>query len=115
MGIVSFDGAIEISGTDVRRDPRRAKSLIGYVPQNYAFYESLIVYEHARLTTRLKRANRAQMEEKLRTVDLWNVRMKKGRGLSDGMKRRVGLALVSSGNEPLLSLGDATSNVDLRE
>src|SRR5450759_554156 len=54
MGLVNFEGRITIGGIDVKRDPRGAKELMGYVPQNYAFYEGLTVYDHARLSTRLK-------------------------------------------------------------
>ena len=41
MGILNFSGRIRIDGIDVTKDPRGAKKVIGYVPQNYAFYESL--------------------------------------------------------------------------
>src|SRR2546422_9844078 len=73
MDLVSFEGEIGVEGTSVRREPRQAKSLIGYVPQNYAFYESLSVFDHARLSARLKQVKGGQMEEKLREVDLWDV------------------------------------------
>ena len=114
MGILNFKGTIKIDGIDVNKDPRGAKKVIGYVPQNYAFYESLTIYDHAVLTTRLKNLGTAQIEEKLRLVNLWDARTRRVRACSDGMKQRLGIALALIGNPKLLLLDEPTSNVDLR-
>jgi ABC-type multidrug transport system ATPase subunit len=114
MGILNFSGTIKINGIDVNKDPRGAKKMIGYVPQNYAFYESLTLYDHAVLTTRLKNLGPEQIEEKLRLVNLWDARKRRVRACSDGMKQRLGIALALIGNPQLLLLDEPTSNVDLR-
>ncbi len=114
MGILNFSGRITIGGIDVTKNPRRAKKMIGYVPQNYAFYEALTIYDHAVLTVRLKDQGMDQIEEKLRLVNLWDVRDLKVRACSDGMKQRLGIALAMIGNPRLLLLDEPTSNVDLR-
>jgi ABC-type multidrug transport system ATPase subunit len=107
MGILNFSGRITIGGIDVKKDPRGAKSIMGYVPQNYAFYEGLTIYDHALLTTRLKNLGPEQIEEKLRLVNLWETRKRRVRACSDGMKQRLGIALAMIGNPPLLLLGTA--------
>lgn len=114
MGILNFKGRVMIDGIDVNKDPRGAKRVIGYVPQNYAFYESLTLYDHAVLTTRLKNLGPEQIEEKLRLVNLWDARKRRVRACSDGMKQRLGIALALIGNPKLLLLDEPTSNVDLR-
>ena len=114
MGILNFKGKVLIDGIDVNKDPRGAKKVIGYVPQNYAFYESLTLYDHAVLTTRLKNLGPEQIEEKLRLVNLWDARKRRVRACSDGMKQRLGIALALIGNPKLLLLDEPTSNVDLR-
>ncbi len=114
MDLIKFEGDIEVGGTNVRHDARAAKKLIGYVPQNYAFYENLTVGEHARLSIRLKEVGTEEMKEKLETVDLWYARDRKVKALSDGMKQRLGIALALIGDPPLLLLDEPTSNVDLR-
>lgn len=114
MGILNYRGRIMIDGIDVNKDPRGAKKVIGYVPQNYAFYEALTIYDHAVLTTRLKNLGREQIEEKLRLVNLWDARTRRVRACSDGMKQRLGIALALIGNPKLLLLDEPTSNVDLR-
>ncbi len=115
MGILNFRGIVSIDGIDVNKDPRGAKKMIGYVPQNYAFYESLTIYDHAVLTTRLKNiGGTEQIEEKLKLVNLWDARKRKVRACSDGMKQRLGIALALIGNPKILLLDEPTSNVDLR-
>jgi ABC-type multidrug transport system ATPase subunit len=114
MGILNFSGRITINGIDVNKDPRGAKKNIGYVPQNYAFYEALTIYDHAVLTTRLKNLGTEQIEEKLKLVNLWETRKRRVRACSDGMKQRLGIALALIGNPKLLLLDEPTSNVDLR-
>lgn len=114
MGILNFKGRITIGGIDVTKDPRGAKKQMGYVPQNYAFYEALTVYDHAALTTRLKDQDTDQIEEKLKLVNLWEARKIRVRACSDGMKQRLGIALAMIGDPKLLLLDEPTSNVDLR-
>ncbi len=114
MGILNYSGRITIGGIDVTKDPRGAKRMIGYVPQNYAFYEALTIYDHAVLTTRLKNLGPEQIEEKLRLVNLWDTRDRRVRACSDGMKQRLGIGLALIGNPKLLLLDEPTSNVDLR-
>jgi ABC-type multidrug transport system ATPase subunit len=114
MGLVNFEGRITIGGIDVKRDPRGAKELMGYVPQNYAFYEGLTVYDHARLSTRLKDVGPEEIQEKLEAVNLWHKKKSRVRALSHGMKQRLGIALAMIGDPPLLLLDEPTSNVDLR-
>jgi ABC-type multidrug transport system ATPase subunit len=114
MGILNYNGRVRIDGIDVNKDPRGAKKMIGYVPQNYAFYEALTIYDHAVLTTRLKNLGREQIEEKLRLVNLWDARNRRVRACSDGMKQRLGIALALIGNPKLLLLDEPTSNIDLR-
>lgn len=114
MDMIRFDGKLTVVGIDVKRDSTQAKSHIGYVPQNYAFYEAISVHDHAILSTRLKRVGKAEAEEKLKAVDLWHVRKRKVRALSDGMKQRLAIALAMIADPPILILDEPTSNVDLR-
>lgn len=114
MDLISFKGSISVDGMNVKEYSSAAKAHIGYVPQNYAFYEGISVYDHAILSTRLKKVEKVEAEEKLKYVDLWRVKDKKVRTLSDGMKQRLGIALAMIADPPLLLLDEPTSNVDLR-
>jgi len=114
MGLVRFEGSISINGFDLKKNPRKAKAMMGYVPQNYAFYENLSVLEHAKFSSRLKATSLDHVDEQLRAFDLWDARRRKVKALSDGMKQRLGIALALIGNPPLLLLDEPTSNIDLR-
>ncbi len=114
LNLASFDGRIMVNGFDAKRESTGVKRMVGYVPQNYAFYDNLSIQEHARMSSRLKRVNAIQARENLEMVDLWRVRNRKIRTLSDGMRQRLGIALALIGGAPILILDEPTSNIDLR-
>ena len=114
MDVINFEGRVTIGGVDVKHNPSKAKANLGYVPQNYAFYEGISVLDHAILSTRLKGVSKSEAEDKLKQVNLWDARKKKVRALSDGMKQRLGIALALIADPKILLLDEPTSNVDLR-
>ncbi len=114
MGLIRYKGSIQVKGVDTRWNPKKARSLIGYVPQSYALYDSISVMEHSRLTARLKGVGTSEIEQILTTVGMFEYRKKKVRELSSGMRQRLGIALALIGNPPFLILDEPTSNVDMR-
>lgn len=114
MSLIRYKGKIEVDGMDARRNAKKARSLIGYVPQSYALYDNLSVMEHSRLTARLKGVGTSEIEDILATVGMIEFKKKKVRELSSGMRQRVGIALALIGNPPFLILDEPTSNVDMR-
>jgi len=114
LGLAGFKGSIYVGGLSVKKASTKVKRFVGYVPQNYAFYENITVNEQARMSCSLKKVANGQAEEKLNIVDLWSVRNRKIRALSDGMKQRLGIALALIGDPPFLILDEPTTNVDLK-
>ncbi len=45
LGLVSYEGAIEVSGLDARKQGKGVRSLIGYVPQELSFYDDMKVLD----------------------------------------------------------------------
>ncbi len=114
MSLIRYKGKIEVDGVDTRKNAKKARSMIGYVPQSYALYDNLSVMEHSRLTARLKGVGTSEIEQILTTVGMLEFRKKKVRELSSGMRQRLGIALALIGNPPFLILDEPTSNVDMR-
>ncbi|HEV2137511.1 MAG TPA: ABC transporter ATP-binding protein [Nitrososphaerales archaeon] len=114
LGLVEFSGTIEVGGRNVVTDNKRAKAMIGYVPQYSSFYEGMKVLDQAHLIAKLKRRENGEVKEKLEKVDLWEARNKQVSSLSSGMRQRLGLALALLGDPPLMIFDEPTSNVDLR-
>lgn len=112
LGLVPFYGRITVGGFDVRRDGKRARRLIGYVPQELGFYDELHVDEAIFYFSRLKGERRVDVGAVLAGVGLVGHEGKRVRDLSGGMKQRLALAIALLGNPPILMLDEVTASLD---
>jgi ABC-2 type transport system ATP-binding protein len=108
-------GRVTIGGHDIRTDYRRARSLVGLVPQDI----SLEPFERVINTVRFSRGlfgkprDDAYLERVLRQLSLWDKRDAKVVELSGGMKRRVLIAKALSHEPRVLFLDEPTAGVDV--
>ena len=112
LGLVDFQGTIRVAGLDVRREGKRVRRLLGYVPQELAFYDDFRVIEACRYMARLRGADVGACEEGLENLGLLSHARKRVRELSGGMKQRLALSVALLNDPPLLVLDEPTSNLD---
>ncbi|NUM48628.1 MAG: ATP-binding cassette domain-containing protein, partial [Anaerolineales bacterium] len=113
LGLIDFGGQITVGGHDVRRQGKLARHLIGYVPQEFAFYD-LGVLETMQFYARLKKANPARIPDLLERLGLSAHATKRVGALSGGLRQRLALAVALLDDPPLLMLDEPLANLDAR-
>lgn len=116
-GLLSPDtGSVRIDGKDLGQDPVRAKSIMGYVPQEVAIYEELSALENMRFWGRLYGIAGRELEirgrEVLGRVGLLERAKDVVEKYSGGMKRRLNLAVSLLHRPRLLLLDEPTVGID---
>jgi ABC-2 type transport system ATP-binding protein len=116
-GLLPADaGRVLVDGHDVATDPLGAKSRLGYVPENVAFYESLTPLEFLELLGRLRglpeASLRARAEELLDSLGLGRKLGDRLSALSRGMRQKASLAAALLHDPPVLLLDEAFSGID---
>ena len=108
-------GVVEVGGHDVVRDYRRARDMIGLVPQEIALEPFSTVWNNVGFTRGLfdRPRDDAYLEKLLRDLTLWEKRDAKVMELSGGMKRRVLIAKALSHAPRVLFLDEPTAGVDV--
>lgn len=112
LGVVRSRGTIRVGGLDVRLRGKRARSLIGYVPQELAFHDDTRLRTAMSFFAGLRCAPAGRASEALEAVGLAGHEGKRVRDLSGGMKQRLALAVAMLSDPPLIVLDEPTSNLD---
>ncbi|MEX2217560.1 MAG: ABC transporter ATP-binding protein [Phycisphaerales bacterium] len=112
LGLIRFRGRITVGGFDSLRQGKRARQLIGYVPQEIGFHDDLRLAEAVAFYARLKGLGRVPAAPVLAEVGLSGHESKRIRELSGGMKQRLALALALLGDPPVLILDEVTASLD---
>jgi len=108
-------GSAAVMGADVVRDYRRARRLLGVVPQELVFDPFFTVRETLRIQSGYYglRANDAWIDEVMHHLDLTAKADANMRALSGGMKRRVLVAQALVHKPPVIVLDEPTAGVDV--
>lgn len=122
IGIVSgltlkTGGTVEVEGVSTDRDPDKAKTFIGLVPQEFNFnifekVEDIIVDQAGYYGIPRKEAIE-RSEKILKQLGLWEKRQDKSMDLSGGMKRRLMIARALIHDPQVLLLDEPTAGVDV--
>lgn len=113
LAISADEGNIYIDNQDVKKNLRKSRRRIGYVPQEIALFEELTVQENLLCWSRLP--GKKAKERAYEVAELMNIKelyKKKVSTLSGGMKRRVHTAVALLGNPELLILDEPFAGVD---
>lgn len=108
-------GEIWVLDAMVLNDPVKAKSYVGYVPQeiiNHGYFSvNEILQFHSGYYGRLK--NQERIDYLLHKLGLWEHKHKKVKQLSGGMKRRLLIAKALVHEPALVLLDEPTAGVDI--
>jgi ABC-2 type transport system ATP-binding protein len=111
-------GRILINGTDVRRDPKRVKEMIGYASQETAIDDRMTGWQNLSLQGRffhlMHREIAERGEEVLRLCGLWERRNDSAGTFSGGMLKRLDIAAALIHRPSVLFLDEPTLGLDVQ-
>ena len=109
-------GDIELFGMDIKKDAKKIKPLIGYIPQDLAIYGNLKAWENVELFTSLYDVRGAELkkaiDDSLEFVELTDRRNSYAKTFSGGMKRRLNIACALGHKPKLLIFDEPTVGID---
>ena len=107
-------GSITYNGSDIYTMGGEYRNKIGYVPQKAGYYPDYTAKMFLKYIAGLKGIKNEEkvIKECLGIVNLWDVRDKKLREFSGGMKQRISIAQSLLNNPEILILDEPTTGLD---
>lgn len=118
-GLLNYEkGSIKIFGQEIKNHKKEINKIIGFVPQDFAFYEELSPAENMEFFGAWHGLKTAYIKKKteglLKIMGLSDVSKKPVKQFSGGMKRRVNLAIGVMNTPQILFLDEPTVGVDVQ-
>lgn len=112
-------GDVRVGDYDLLTQPRQAKRLIGYLPEQPPLYDEMTVESYLRFVCRLRLVVEADIARHVRDIaaqtNLSDVLGRRVGNLSKGYRQRVGLAQALCGEPEVLVLDEPTVGLDPRQ
>ena len=109
-------GSVRIDGHDIFEEPRMAKSLIGYLPEQPPLYLNETPMEYLRFVGEAKGLRGADLDVQIQEVivqtRIEDVKNRRISALSKGYRQRVGIAQALLGNPKVIILDEPTVGLD---
>lgn len=104
-------GEARVFGYDVKKDEDKIKKVIGVVPQEFSSFDNLTVLENVRLIADIY-GKKDRLKEYLEIFNLWEIRNKRFKTLSGGMKKRVAICMALVSDPEIIFLDEPTTGLD---
>ncbi len=110
-------GTARIMGIDIRKNPEKARSNLGYMAQKFSLYGTLTVKENLNFFALAYGIRALEAREKVKNIievfGLKEHENSKAESLPLGLKQRLSMAAALIHNPPVLFLDEPTSGVDV--
>ena len=113
-------GTIHYNGLELFRNRREIRAMLGYLPQDFRFFQKLKTWEFLDYVACLaglkdSKQRKKAVDEMLEKVGLYEARDRNANKLSGGMKRRLGIAQALIGDPKIVVVDEPTTGLDPEE
>ncbi len=116
--LTPYAGKVFINGIDVLKNPVKAKSIMGIIPEMGNIYQDLTPMQNIVLAGKFYGMPRKELRQKalslLRQFELFERRSVPTRTLSKGLKQRINIASALAHNPAILFLDEPMSGLDIQ-
>ena len=110
-------GTAKIVGIDIKENPEKARSNLGYMAQKFSLYGSLTVRQNLEFFAAAYGINllnrKKRVDEIIEVFNFKDIENQKSEDLPLGFKQRLSMACALIHNPPILFLDEPTSGVDI--